>query len=261
MPAVIWDAAGATPGGAWALSSGDTVATESSSASTGIKAGVGKSAGKFYFEVVASVDTSFNACVGFCPIGAAPAQFPIGGYILRSSGSAQALPATAFAPGANIGFAIDADAGRVWYRIDGGAWNGGGDPAADTTPTATGLPSSTTWVPCAGSDNNAGVHVFTLKATAGSFTYAAPGGFDALGVAYTLSGTVRDTAGALAARRVLAYLRSTGALVGSTTSDGTTGAFSISATVGDEHVVVALPGDAETTTNALVFDRVLPAVT
>ena len=43
----------------------------------------------------------------------------------------------------------------------------------------------------------------------------------------TISGTVKDAAGAFVARKVRAYVRETGLLVGEATSDGTTGAFSI----------------------------------
>lgn len=34
-------------------------------------------------------------------------------------------------------FAVRASSGRVWVRASGGAWLGGGDPAADTSPTCT----------------------------------------------------------------------------------------------------------------------------
>lgn len=74
-----------------------------------------------------------------------------------------------------------------------------------------------------------------------------------------LSGTVRDDAGALCARTVRAYLRSSGALVGSTTSDAGTGIYSINTQTLAEHTVVALDDASGTQYNALVLDRITPA--
>lgn len=71
-----------------------------------------------------------------------------------------------------------------------------------------------------------------------------------------LTGTVKNSAGQGVARTVRAYLRSTGELVGTTTSNAATGAFSIQAAAGAEHYVVALDSANQ---NARIFDRVLPA--
>lgn len=43
----------------------------------------------------------------------------------------------AIASGVSIEFAIRLTSRRVWVRRSGGSWVGGGDPAADTTPTVT----------------------------------------------------------------------------------------------------------------------------
>ena len=70
-----------------------------------------------------------------------------------------------------------------------------------------------------------------------------------------VAGTVKDSAGAFAARTVRAYRRSDGALASSTTSNGTTGAFSLDALDTTLHYTIALDsGDG----NALIFDNVLP---
>lgn len=74
---------------------------------------------------------------------------------------------------------------------------------------------------------------------------------------YSISGVIRDDTGALCARTVRAYDRSTGALLGSTTSDATTGAYSINTGAGEVQLVV-LDDSGGTIYNDLV-DRVIPA--
>jgi hypothetical protein len=76
-------------------------------------------------------------------------------------------------------------------------------------------------------------------------------------VSYEISGTVFDASGSPAARNVYAYLRSTGALIGATSSAGD-GSYTISVGSNAEAFVVALPGSGETTVNAQVLDRVVP---
>lgn len=74
--------------------------------------------------------------------------------------------------------------------------------------------------------------------------------------ASALSGTVLNASGAPAARTVLAYRRDTGALIGSTTSNGSTGAYSIASTYSGEHDLVCL--DSTGTLPDLVLSRVTP---
>ena len=73
-----------------------------------------------------------------------------------------------------------------------------------------------------------------------------------------ISGTVRDDSGALCARTVRAYLRSSGALVGSATSDVTTGAYTINTQSLAEHTVISLDDVAGPQYNALVLDKITP---
>ena len=70
-----------------------------------------------------------------------------------------------------------------------------------------------------------------------------------------ISGTVKDSTGAFAARTVRAYRRSDGILTGSTTSNGTTGAFTVNAYDGTPHFTTAFDSGAE---NALIFDNITP---
>lgn len=75
---------------------------------------------------------------------------------------------------------------------------------------------------------------------------------------WTVSGVVRDGAGVPCARTVRAYARSTGALLGSTTSDAATGAYSLPMAAQNPVTVLALPANGEAL-NALVLDNVTPA--
>ena len=75
-----------------------------------------------------------------------------------------------------------------------------------------------------------------------------------------LSGSVRDATNALAARKVAAYREDTNALVGTTTSDATTGTYSIEASADTAHTLVFYPALGENL-NALVRRGVLPIET
>ena len=81
--------------------------------------------------------------------------------------------------------------------------------------------------------------------------------FPDAGTLYTLFGTVRDATNALAARKVVASREDTNALVGTATSDATTGAYSIDTEVGTAHTLVFYPAPGESL-NALVRRGVLP---
>ena len=73
----------------------------------------------------------------------------------------------------------------------------------------------------------------------------------------SISGTVRDGDGNFVARTVRVYLRSSGELVGETTSDASTGAFSIDVGASAQHYAICL--DDDLSENALIFDGVTPA--
>lgn len=73
-----------------------------------------------------------------------------------------------------------------------------------------------------------------------------------------VSGIVRDSSNALCARTLRAYDRTTGALVGSTASNGTTGAYTMNCSTLNEVSVLCLDDVAGTTENDLVL-RTTPA--
>jgi hypothetical protein len=74
---------------------------------------------------------------------------------------------------------------------------------------------------------------------------------------YVLSGVIRDDTGAPCARTVRAYDRATGALLGSTTSDVSTGAYTLN--VGDAEVQRIVLDDSGGTLYNDIIDRVIPA--
>jgi hypothetical protein len=71
-----------------------------------------------------------------------------------------------------------------------------------------------------------------------------------------ISGTVLDAGGSPCARTVRLHRRDTGAVLGETTSNATTGEYSIASGYAGECYVVFLDDDAGTDFNALIVDRV-----
>lgn len=260
MALITWSTTDLSPSGVWAFSGGNTVATESTSSSSSIRATSGKSTGKFYFEISVSAAGAFDAFVGFIPSGVAVTNINlVSAYCLRANGSTVGFSSPfSFASGDTIGFAVDADAGKAWIRLNGGAWAGGGDPAAGTSPSASGLTPGVTWMPAAGADNNSTDHTFTAKFSPATFQTAAPAGFAAISDVYQISGTVRDAAGSFAARSVRAYVRSTGILAATAVSNATTGEYVLPVGSSDHHVVMVLPDGSETAVNAQILDRITP---
>lgn len=73
-----------------------------------------------------------------------------------------------------------------------------------------------------------------------------------------VAGTIRDAAGAPCARTVHLIHRATGALIGTTTSNGTTGAYNIKTATTDEVCRIVLDDSSGSLQNDLI-DRVIPA--
>lgn len=180
---VVWDIADFSPAGGWTFSGSGLVATESTSSNAFARTTPGKSSGKWYWEMEPFTSTSgMNCFVGVMDASSAVTSVTSGPYWLRSNGASSGFTSGVggFTDNDNIGFALDVDSGKLWVRKNGGAWAGGGDPAAGTTPSAT-PPTGVTWKASVAADNDADSHVFTLKPTAGTAAYAAPAGFTFLG--------------------------------------------------------------------------------
>lgn len=174
-----------------------SVASRDDSASDGYRMvrGVnGRTTGKLYWEVQATTlpaGARFGAGLDASrqdgqtydtqQLGDFPGQWGFtqnGSTALAISNSGSAA-ATVVAQGDRVCFAADLGTGRLWVRVNGGAWIGGGDPAAGTTPTFSGLavPGGSFWGdfrPCALPGNGV-----TLTANFGSqaFAHSVPAGF------------------------------------------------------------------------------------
>ena len=76
-------------------------------------------------------------------------------------------------------------------------------------------------------------------------------------VTYTISGVITDASGLPCQRTIRVYARSTGALLQTTQSDITTGAYSVTLATDDEVQRIVLDDDAGDFYNDLI-DRVIP---
>ena len=127
-----------------ALSGGNKTATSSvSSVHEIVRATLGRSTGKWYFEISFSPAGGATGFSGVSPNTLAPSGNYPGisatswGYLQLNgnkynSGSAVGFGAD-FNGVANVGTAIDLDLGRIWWAKDG-VWQASGNPAANTTP-------------------------------------------------------------------------------------------------------------------------------
>lgn len=212
------------------------------------------SSGKWYFEVTRV--TASQVLLGLANASASLAQYPgnnsnsIGLFngTIRANGSSVETVAALSTTGV-FGVALDADARTVRF------FNAGG------TTTARALGFTGDIFIALGYDNNGLTGSMVLNTGQASYTYSVPSGYTAgfeLQTVYQVLGNVKDAAGANAARTVNAHLRTTGALVGAATSDGTTGDYILEPIPNndtDALYVVALP--TSTSENALILDRVV----
>jgi hypothetical protein len=102
-----------------------------------------KTAGNWRGTIVAGVPAGANVVVGIIAASAGTATAPgaVHGVGLSNNGQVRVAGTIAHTIGALptryvVEIYLRAATGRVWIRADGGAWIGGGDPVADTTPTA-----------------------------------------------------------------------------------------------------------------------------
>ncbi|WP_246666700.1 TULIP family P47-like protein [Bradyrhizobium guangdongense] len=120
---------------------------------------IGRTSGKYYFEVTLGASSTGKAIIGIAPSGTAGQAFTTtmaGAYGYQSDGQAisagtpVAFPGGAAKPwsaGDTVGVAVDLDAGKIWFRGPDGNWPGatitdlekGLNPAFTYTPSATTL--------------------------------------------------------------------------------------------------------------------------
>ena len=152
-----------------------------------VRATLGRSSGKYYFEVrcLRTTGTDSNIMAGIAKSTApldTSAGFPggdangYGMYVLNgnkytsNSGSAYS---TGWDGDTTIGVAVDLTTGKVWFANEN-AYGGSGDPAAGTGEAFSGI--SGTFYPAA-SMLNVNVYECTGRFKTSDFTYAPPSGF------------------------------------------------------------------------------------
>lgn len=146
------------------LSNGNLTAAYTDYNGSNVRANIGKSAGKWYWEVkVDSVNASASVNIGIWPESRS-----ISTYIYNTTG-VRRFPLT-LAANDILGFRFDADAGTCdVYKNNSlsGAING-------SPLTITEL-----WYPVVGDDNGGGAATFTANFGASAFTYSVPSGYNA----------------------------------------------------------------------------------
>lgn len=169
------------------LTNGNLTAALSSSASAGVRAVIGRTSGKLYFEITIT-GTIATAGTGLSTISAPLTGNPnvytqlVDGGVWRS-GAYQGYSVSggsSFVSGDILGIAVDLGALRVWFRRNNGVWNAGAgaDPAAnvgglDISSIFSGVAAYPALVMAATGMNE------TANFGATAFSYTVPGGFTA----------------------------------------------------------------------------------
>lgn len=191
---VVWNSADKTA--SVTLSNGDKTATASAT-NQGVRGNIGKSAGKWYCEIVQGAtpwqNTGGNyvfgvALAGFATLGStgvglaagsAGVQVNLNNFTLNN-GTAVADdpdPGTGTAAGSVFMIALDMDGAQVWFGLDG-TWCGVGGvtgvPATGTAPSLSGLTAGA-YFPCVSLSDSGGIA--HLYASASDCTYSPPSGF------------------------------------------------------------------------------------
>lgn len=212
------------------------------------------SAGKWYFEITRTAGADILAGVGRANASLATyvggdangwSAYSWDGSKYNNNVNA-AYAAVATAVGGTIGVKLDLDAGTLSFVIGG----------VDRGVAFTGIAGPIFAMP--GNASPSGSSTLTANFGASAFAYPVPAGYNpGFGPPMTsISGVVSDAAGAPAARTVRAYVRSTGAMVGSTVSDASTGAYSMTVATTEECSVICLDDAAGTLLNDLILRAV-----
>lgn len=189
---VVWNSADKTA--SITLSNGDRTAT-SSATGQGVRGNIGKSTGKWYFEL--KQGSNPWSVGGDRPFGIAQSSYTMGDFNLgagdgltvgvqtnfnnfiynSSTVSVDPQPADFLLTGDVLMVAFDATGGKIWFGCNN-AWGGvggvTGDPGAGTTPAISGI-ASATWYPIAQRGDSG--DIIDICASAVHCTYALPSGF------------------------------------------------------------------------------------
>lgn len=188
--AVTWNATSPTAGGTpyLALSNGGLTATVSPGAADQVQviASASFSTGKWFWSLLIGAGSSAwsmglqdgaeGSWTGSSThsIGTVPSD----GAIWHNFGYFGAGVGAAIVTGDVIDFAVDVDAGKIWFRRNGGLWNS--DSLADPATGVGGITGWTItkpWFPCVNIYQTGAV---TVNFGATAFTYAKPTGFSAV---------------------------------------------------------------------------------
>lgn len=190
---VVWNSLDKTA--SCTLSNGDKTATASAK-NQGVRGNIGKSSGKWYFEIVQG-STPWQNSGGEKALGLALSSFVTLGstevgdaagsagvtlnfnqYRLNGGAavSSDPNPGSGVTAGSVYMIAADLGAGYVWFGLNG-TWGGvagvTGVPASGTAPSLSGL--SGTYFPCVTRSDNGGIaHIYASLADC---TYTPPSGF------------------------------------------------------------------------------------
>jgi len=167
------------------LSNGNLTATINSGGAGwyGARSTLSQTAGKWYFEVTASV-YSTNVTVGVAnssqsladkwTVNAWSLIFGSGNKACATTAPAGAAYDNVVPAGSTIGIAYNATTGKLWCTDEAGAWMQAGDPANDANPMCDSI-SGTLFIWFAGFNN---LDVVTLNVGESAFAYTVPTGFN-----------------------------------------------------------------------------------
>lgn len=258
MADITWDPA--HKGNNVVLSNGNLTMRINNTSNESARATISKGGAKWYWEVKidiapyyhwAGVGTS-SASVSQCPGENAYSYGYRNNGEKYHSGSGSSY-GDVFTVNDVIGTALDVDAGKIWFSKNG-VWQASGNPVTGANPAFSSLPSSL--FPMHGVLG--GGDSATARFGHTSFSYTPPTGFVSLQTVYYLSGVVK-VEDVFAARKVNVYNQTTGVLVGSTTSSGVTGEWTVAVgTYSYKYFAVCVPDS--TSRNAEIFANLDVAV-
>ena len=182
---VTWDPADK---GSATLSNGNLTALRTGAAAgfANVRSTVSKTTGKWYFEVQIDIEAGFMPGVGITSQSVSgDGEFGGGtqGYELRVNGTryvnttATGGWSAAFVANDVMMVAFDMGAGHIWWGKNG-TWLNSGNPAAGTSPAATGITGTHRAAAVCGTSSAVGK--VTARFASADFTYSPPAGFSAL---------------------------------------------------------------------------------
>lgn len=241
------------------LTSGSLVATATADGWKSVRSTIGKSSGKWYWEVTMDAINDIMVDVGLASVPVSSyAGNDSDGYGYYNTDGNKYNSGANVAYGATyttdiIGVALDMDNGKVWWSKNG-SWQASGDPGAGTNEAYSGL-TGTMYAMLS-------IYTNTNKTTANfgasAFTYSVPTGFTAGLSDFTgyFSGYVYEE-GSPVSRTMYLYTRGAGTYITTTTSSGD-GYYYMETTNSGSHFIVCLDDDAGTDYNDLIVGDVYP---